>query len=214
MLNLEDLKKAHSEKKSLIAGRLSDFSNFSNSHNDRKIFEELVFCILAANTSAKMGITTVREIRDILFTADVKKLSGRLKGIYRFYNVRADYIVHTRNFLMKEYDLRLMDHLLSFSNPLERRDFLAMTRDIKGIGFKEASHFLRNVGFRGYSILDKHVIKCLYELGVIHSVKSPSTRKQYLETEQALKEFSRENDFDPDELDLLLWSEKTGEILK
>lgn len=214
MLTLDDLKRSHSEKELLISGRLSEFRSIIETGNDEQIFRELVFCILAAGTSAKMGIATVAEINDILLDADVPKLSQRLKGIYRFYNVRAGYIVHTRNFLIEKYDLKLKDHLLSIRDHLQRRDFLAMTRDIRGIGFKEASHFLRNIGFRGYSILDKHVVKGLYELGVIDDTKPPSTRKRYLAIETRLNSFAVKNGFDPDELDLLLWSEKTGEILK
>lgn len=214
MLTLDDLKRSHSEKELLISGRLSEFRSIIETGNDEQIFRELVFCILAAGTSAKMGIATVAEINDILLDADVPELSQRLKGIYRFYNVRAGYIVHTRNFLIEKYDLKLKDHLLSIRDHLQRRDFLAMTRDIRGIGFKEASHFLRNIGFRGYSILDKHVVKGLYELGVIDDTKPPSTRKRYLAIETRLNSFAVKNGFDPDELDLLLWSEKTGEILK
>lgn len=214
MLTLDDLKRSHSEKELLISGRLSEFRSIIETGNDEQIFRELVFCILAAGTSAKMGIATVAEINDILLDADVPELSQRLKGIYRFYNVRAGYIVHTRNFLIEKYDLKLKDHLLSIRDHLQRRDFLAMTRDIRGIGYKEASHFLRNIGFRGYSILDKHVVKGLYELGVIDDTKPPSTRKRYLAIETRLNSFAVKNGFDPDELDLLLWSEKTGEILK
>jgi N-glycosylase/DNA lyase len=83
-----------------------------------------------------------------------------------------------------------------------------------GLGYKEASHFLRNIGFRGYAILDKHILRSLYEFGVLDSPKPPTTKNRYIETENKFKEFANQLGIQLDELDLLLWSEKTGEILK
>ena len=87
-------------------------------------------------------------------------------------------------------------------------------KGIKGLGYKESSHFLRNVGLRGYAILDKHILRCLFEVGVLDSPQPPTTRTRYLATEQRLRDFARDVSIDFDELDLVLWSMKTGEILK
>jgi len=110
--------------------------------------------------------------------------------------------------------MRLRERLLSFRDPIERRDWLAQDPRVKGLGYKEASHFLRNVGFKGYGILDKHIVRSLYELKVIDSPKPPSTRGRYLDAENRMREFARTSGINFDELDLLLWSMKTGEILK
>lgn len=214
MLTVEALKLSYSKKKHHIRQRLAEFRTVTGSGDDNEIFNELVFCILAAGTSAKMAIDTVEKIKSFIPDADAGELSKNLKGIYRFYNIRAEYIVHTRNFLKRTCDMKLKEKLDTFSDDVARRDFLALTKDIRGIGYKEASHFLRNIGYRGYSILDKHVVKCLYELNVICSPNAPSGRKKYLEIEEKLKDFSHLHDIDPDELDLLLWSERTGIILK
>ncbi len=77
-----------------------------------------------------------------------------------------------------------------------------------------AIHYLRNIGFKGYSILDKHIVRCLAELGVIDSPKPPANRHRYLETESKMRQFATDAGIDFDELDLVLWSMKTGEILK
>ena len=87
--------------------------------------------------------------------------------------------------------MRLRDRLLSFDDPLARRDWLAREPRIKGLGYKEASHFLRNIGFKGYGILDKHIVRCLAELGVIDSPKPPTSRNRYLEVEERMREFAR-----------------------
>jgi N-glycosylase/DNA lyase len=120
----------------------------------------------------------------------------------------------TREHLRRDCSLRLRERLEGFADPLERRDWLARERGIKGLGYKEASHFLRNVGLRGYAILDKHILRCLTELGVVETPDPPATRARYLNTEDRLRRFARDARIDFDELDLILWSMKTGEILK
>ena len=135
-------------------------------------------------------------------------------GAHRFPNARPEYIVITRNYLQRSFSMRLRERLEGFRVASERRDWLAQDPRIKGLGYKEASHFLRNVGFKGYGILDKHVVRCLAEMGVIKSAKPPTSRKNYMETEGRMREFADKVRIDFDELDLVLWSMKTGEVLK
>lgn len=135
-------------------------------------------------------------------------------GAHRFPNARPAYVVSTRDYLQSSCSMRLRERLNSFSDPFERRDWLATEPGIKGLGFKESSHYLRNIGFKGYSILDKHIVRCLAELGVIDSPKPPANRHRYLETESRMRQFAASVSIDFDELDLVLWSIKTGEILK
>jgi N-glycosylase/DNA lyase len=66
----------------------------------------------------------------------------------------------------------------------------------------------------GYAILDKHILRCLSEVGVIDSPKPPSTRLRYIEIEKRFRAFAQGVKIDFDELDLVLWSMRTGEILK
>jgi Thermostable 8-oxoguanine DNA glycosylase len=208
------LKLAYLDKKDLIKARLNEFEETFEKGDDRRIFEELVFCTFTANASARMGLKAVDAIKDILMDAGPEELSGRLQRVHRFPNARANYIVHTREYLKREFDFKLKDLILSFGDPLERRDFFAGCNDIKGLGYKEASHFLRNIGFRGYAILDKHILQSLYEFGVLNNPKPPTTRNKYLQIESEFKKFATQLGIKLDEFDLLLWSEKTGEILK
>ncbi len=135
-------------------------------------------------------------------------------GAHRFPNARPGYVLVTRDYLQESCAMRLRERLWSYRNPIERRDWLAQEPRVKGIGYKEASHFLRNIGFKGYGILDKHIIRSLHELKVIDSPKPPATRGQYLEVESRMRQFADHTGINFDELDLLLWSMKTGEILK
>jgi N-glycosylase/DNA lyase len=210
----EDLVQSYVRKKNLIKARLNEFREVWERGDDIRIFEELVFCVFTAGASARMGLRSLECIRDILMEASSEGLASRLRHVHRFPNARAGYIVTTREYFRREFGFRLKELISSFGDPLERRDFFALNKNIKGIGYKEASHFLRNIGFFGYAILDKHIVRSLYEFGVIESPRPPGTRKRYLEVERRFKEFALEVGISPDELDLLLWSEKTGEILK
>jgi N-glycosylase/DNA lyase len=210
----QGLQSSYLGKRALIKSRLREFKLVFEQGDDRRIFEELVFCIFTANAISRMGLKAVDAVKDVLMDADAEKLSSRLQHVHRFPNVRARYIVHTREFLKKEFGFNLKGLILSFRDHLGRRDFFASHKDIKGLGYKEASHFLRNIGFRGYAILDKHILLSLYEFRVIDSLKPPATRDKYLQIETKFREFAKTLEIDSDELDLFLWSEKTGEILK
>jgi len=176
----------------------------------------MVFCIFTAGASAKMGLRAVEAVRPLLKAGRQKTMTRALveAGAHRFPNARPEYIVITRHYLQRSFSMRLRERLQSFQDAFERRDWLAQDPRIKGLGYKEASHFLRNVGFKGYGILDKHVVQCLAEMGVIKSAMPPTNRKNYLETEARMREFAKQVGIDFDELDLVLWSMKTGEVLK
>lgn len=176
----------------------------------------MVYCIFTAGASAKMGLRAVEAVRPFLASGQQQDMTSALvaAGAHRFPNARPGYVVVTRDYLQSSCSMRLRECLETFRDPCERRDWLATEPRIKGLGYKEASHYLRNIGFKGYSILDKHIVRCLAELDVIDSPRPPTNRKRYLETESKMRQFAGDVGIDFDELDLVLWSIKTGEILK
>jgi N-glycosylase/DNA lyase len=197
-----------------IRERLAEFHEIWEEGSDARLWEELVYCIFTAGASARMGLRSVEAVRPLLFEGGHEELRGALTGRHRYPSSRSGYVVATREHLMTDCGLRLRARLESFGDPLARRDWLAREKGIKGLGYKEASHFLRNVGLKGYAILDKHILRCLAEVGVIESPQPPTTRARYLETERRLRQFAGDLRIDFDEMDLVLWSLKTGEILK
>jgi N-glycosylase/DNA lyase len=161
-----------------------------------------------------MGLRSVESVRPVLMGGSKREIQQALAGRHRFPNNRGAYVYETREYLREHCGLHLNGKLRSFKVADERRDFLAANSNVRGIGYKEASHFLRNIGYRGYAILDKHLLSRLSEFEVIDSPKPPSTKKGYLAIEEKLKLFASSIGIDFDELDLLLWYTKTGEILK
>lgn len=213
-ITIENIKGAHRERRPEIRRRLAEFAAIGRRGTDLDLWEEMVFCFFTGGCSARMGLNALDAVRPILLTGDQTALASALSGVHRYPNARARYIVASRNFLQGHCALRLRKKLRSFACPLERRDWLANEKGIKGLGYKEASHYLRNIGFKGYAILDKHVLNCLTELKIIDDPKPPNTRSKYLMVEGKLKDLTDATGIDIDELDLVLWSLKTGVILK
>ncbi|HEV2915629.1 MAG TPA: N-glycosylase/DNA lyase [Pyrinomonadaceae bacterium] len=215
-MTIDDVRATHRIRRREIEARLAEFRDVWETGTDARLWEELVYCIFTAGASARMGLRAVEAIRHLLFEGTREEMTRALveARAHRYPAARPGYIITTRDYLQEDCGMRLRARLLSFTDPLARRDWLARERRIKGLGYKEASHFLRNVGFGGYAILDKHILRSLAELGVIESPQPPTTRERYLRTEEHLRHFARDAGVDFDELDLVLWSMKTGEILK
>lgn len=213
-LTIEKIRAAHKERRTEIRNRLSEFKDVWTKGSDADIWREMVFCFFTGGCSAKMGLRSVEAVRHLIDRGTQEELARALTGSHRYPNARSRYIVVSRQFLQDDCKMRLRERLEGFENGLERRDWLVKEKGIKGLGYKEASHFLRNIGFTGYAILDKHVLNCLYELEIIDEPKPPNSRSRYLSIESDLKDFSRSLGIDFDEMDLVLWSIKTGEILK
>ncbi|MBC8032378.1 MAG: DNA lyase [Pyrinomonadaceae bacterium] len=213
---VENIRATHAQRKKEIRARLNEFREVWRNGSDLQLWEELVYCIFTAGASARMGSKAVEAVRPLLIEGDAKEMTKALvaAGAHRFPVARPGYIVVTRNYLLADCKMSLRRKLNSFTDPIERRDWLAQEKQVKGLGYKEASHYLRNIGHSGYAILDKHVMSCLLDLKVVDTAKPPSARARYLEVERKLRSFAQGIGIDFDELDLVLWSMKTGEVLK
>lgn len=213
-LTIENIRLTHSIRRDEIAEKLAEFTTIGTSGTDEDLWAEMVFCFFTGGCSARMGLNSLAAVRHLLMTADVEELTEQLIGKHRYPNARSKYIVASRTFLVEHCNMQLRDKLNSFADAHDRRDWLVREKGIKGLGYKEASHYLRNIGYRGYAILDKHVLNCLAELKIIDEAKPPNTRLKYLTIEEKLRQFTTDVGIDFDEMDLVLWSMKTGVILK
>ncbi|MEW6207926.1 MAG: N-glycosylase/DNA lyase [Acidobacteriota bacterium] len=213
-MNIEELKEIYRRKCQEIQATLAEFERVGRRASDERLFEELTFCIYTAGASARMGLRCVASVRSVLMTGSVEDIQLALARKHRWPEARGAYVFETREYLREHCQLRIRELLEGFETANERRDFFAANPRVRGIGYKEASHYLRNVGFRGYAILDKHILARLAEFSVIENPKPPSSKKKYVALEENMKRFACETGIDFDELDLLLWYSKTGEILK
>lgn len=171
-------------------------------------FSELCFCILTANASADMGIKVQRKLRYEGFAKSKPSQLAKLlkQNGARFYNKRAEYIASSR-----KYDGKLKKMITSMNNQFKAREWLS--RHIKGMGYKEASHFLRNTGHGNLAILDKHILRVLREHDLIGDFKTLS-KKRYIAIEHVLRDISDKLYMPLGKLDLYIWYLDTGKVLK
>jgi N-glycosylase/DNA lyase len=125
----------------------------------------------------------------------------------RFHNVKAARLLALRD------QWRQVDQALTVANSAPEAR-LWLVENVSGLGMKEASHFLRNVGHRGLAILDRHILRCLVGEGALAEVPEVGGKRKYLEVEQTFKAFADYVGIDSDELDLLFWSKFTGRVFK
>lgn len=210
---INQLIKNYRLKRDEIKRRLEEFKEVL-SQSDERVFTELAFCICTPQskaTAAWNSITTLVK-NDYLFSGSENVIRPFLNTV-RFCENKSKYIVEARNFFTKSSKLQIKEKIKSFDDPFKLRDWLE--ESIKGFGMKESSHFIRNIGLGSdIAILDVHILKNLKEYGVIDEVPEALTKKNYLEIESKMREFSKLVKIPMDELDLLFWSEETGMIFK
>ena len=193
-----------SEIGKMVERRVKEFEE--NKSSDR-IFEELCFCILTANFNAERAIRIQEKIGNGFLTFSQERLAEELKRLgHRYPKTRARYIAEAR-----KYKNSLKKIINSFKDERKLREWLV--KNIKGIGYKEASHFLRNVGFKNLAIIDFHVLELLTKHKLARKPKT-LTRKKYLEIERKLRRMAKKLNLSLAELDLYLWYLETGKILK
>ncbi len=190
---LSDLKNLNIE--AAVNKKLTEFENQKN------IFSELSFCILTANYNAERAIQIQKTIGKGFSTLSEKQLANKLKQLgYRYPNIRAKYITEARKY---KFNLSQDDQ--------KARDWLV--KNIKGLGYKEASHFLRNIGYKNVAIIDFHIVDLLRKYNLTQ-IKKPINKTKYFEIENILKKISKRSKLNLAELDLYLWYMETGKILK
>lgn len=204
---LQSIKNLKNSKiKNLVDTRLREFKEIGNGSSN-EIFEELCFCILTANFNAERSMKIQMEIGDGFLTISKSDLARKLRELgHRFPNRRARYIFDARR-----HKNILKDIVKTFNDGNELREWIV--KNVKGIGYKEASHFLRNIGYTSFAIIDFHIIDVLTKHNVIEKPRV-LTKRKYLEIEDLLGKIAGKSNVNLAELDLYLWYMETGKILK
>lgn len=211
---IAQLKKIYGTMKGQIVSRLKEFKNILPQKDDDEIFSELAFCLLTPQSRAKScweAILAMKEA-DVLLKGSSVQLKKKLRCV-RFHNKKAEYLVEARSLFISNGKLSIKPLLTGFGHASECREWLV--KNIRGLGYKEASHFLRNMGMGDdIAILDRHILRNLEFLGVIEEIPASIGRSKYLEIEEKMAKFAKKTGIPLAHLDLLLWFKETGEIFK
>lgn len=210
-----EVKLIYCEIKENVEKRLDDFKNVWFTGNDIDIYVELAFCVLTPQSKARNAWGAINKLRDdFLLLEGTEEEIAEYLNVVRFKNNKAKNLVLLREKMSNEDGVISAKKIVdSLGEVHEKREWLV--ENIRGIGYKEASHFLRNVGFGDeIAILDRHILKNLVRLGVIEEVPKTLTRKKYMEIEDKMLRYSEKIGIPMDHLDLLLWYLEAGEIFK
>lgn len=208
------LKNEYNSIKKDIKLRLDDFSAIWEKGSEEDIFYELMFCLMTPQSKAELCWASVKRVRekDIKEIRRSEDLHGDMAGV-RFKFKKSEYILEARDKFFREGYFSIKEQIKSFDDVYGIREWLV--KEIKGIGYKEAGHFLRNIGFgKEISILDRHILKNLKSFGVLNLIPSSMTKKKYLEIEKKMSRFAEKIDIPLDHLDLLFWYREVGKIFK
>lgn len=204
---LTELLTLYEERKDAIRSRLADFLHVPPS----EYLYELLYCLLTPQTSAENAEKAVSQLREQSFDTqhvNPEPILANRSHYIRFHKTKAKHLL-----LIKQTMPRILEALSTGRSSFEQREWLV--KNVKGLGYKEATHFLRNIGRNdGLAILDRHILRNLKRYGAIRSLPKSLSRKQYLAIERRFKKFSDRLGIPVDELDLLFWSMETGEIRK
>ncbi|ODN31199.1 N-glycosylase/DNA lyase [Fervidobacterium thailandense] len=192
---LQDLEKIRAEARPLVEARWTEFEKLRLEGSEDDLYGELCFCILTANWSAQGGIRAQKLIGHGFSTMSFEELAEKLRTVgHRYPEARAKYIVENRWLLGK------LREIIAQPDP---REFIV--KNVKGLGWKESSHFLRNVAFPDYAILDKHVLRTMHSYGLIDEIPKGWTRKKYLDYEERLRKVADAFGEPLGKFDLYLW---------
>lgn len=210
----DELRQKYGKKKADIEKRLQDFRDVFG-FSDDDIFAELCFCLLTPQSRAKSCWRAVEKLKEtgLLYSGSPEEIKKWLAAV-RFNENKSKYIVEARKVFSDENgNVSIKNKLNALSSPIAMREWLV--ENVKGYGLKEASHFLRNIGFGDdIAILDRHILKNLARYGVIGEIPKSLTDKKYFEIEEKMRSFARSTGIPFSHLDLLWWSEEAGEIFK
>lgn len=193
--------------KKTVDSRLKEFDAVAKK-DDNAWFNELCFCILTANSKARTALAIQKEMGCFGFCEHSQEKISEIiqRNKHRFHNNKSRFIVEARKYK------NIKTLLSEYSNEFDMREFLV--KNVNGLGYKEASHFLRNVGFKNVSILDRHILNLLFENKYIKEVPKPLTKKKYFEIEKIFQKLAKDINMSCAELDLYMWYMKAGEVLK
>lgn len=211
---IDEFRQTYETIKDGIIVRLNQFKKIWKTSDDNQLFGELVFCLLTPQSRAKSCGKCVELLieKESLFNDDAVFISKKLTGV-RFHNNKAKYIVKARKQFLESDKISLKSKLTEFNNIFVTRDWFV--KNVSGMGYKEASHFLRNIGLGNeIAILDRHILKNLNFAQVIKEIPAALSPKKYLEIENEMRLFSNKIDIPLSHLDFVLWYKEAGEIYK
>jgi N-glycosylase/DNA lyase len=191
-----------------VRSKIDHFASFKDK-SDEEWFSELCFCLLTANSKASTACKIQADLGGKGFLKKSPEFICKTiqKHKHRFHNNKTKFIVEAR----KHHKIKETVQS-QLTKPKKLREWLV--NNIKGYGYKEASHFLRNTGYLDFAILDRHILNLMLEHKVIRKKPTTLNKKKYTYIESRFKMLAKKVNMSCAELDYYMWYMKAGEVLK
>jgi N-glycosylase/DNA lyase len=175
---------------------------------------ELLFCILTPQSKAQVCWGAIEDMTcsKILLDGDREQILEAV-GMVRFKYRKTDFLIKARNRFYHNGNIDLLNFIRDLRDPIEAREWFV--KNIKGLGYKESSHFLRNIGLGDdIAILDRHILRNLLRSKVIEKIPGSLSARRYLEVEKKMRRFANDIEIPLSHLDIVIWYISTGSIFK
>lgn len=213
----DELIEFYNQNRVRIQNRLSEFKQIPK----EKYFYELCFCLCTPQSKAANALIVQNTLESLNFqqneinTDTIAEILRKKENYIRFHNQKSKRIVN-----LKTYFYKIEEVLKSSNDNYLKRDKIQEL--VNGFGYKEAGHFMRNIGYENLAILDRHILKNLKNAGAFDNFSANSTnaipkissKSQYHSVEKIFLEFADKVGISIDELDLLFWAYENGDIIK
>ena len=202
----EELIAHYEHAKEEIKARLLSFKSVK----PEEYFYELCYCLCTPQSKAASAMQVQEKLKQLDFYSakfDPTEILQDRSHYIRFHNQKAQRLLDAIEIFPTV--LQILNSDVSAS--AKRSELNAI---IKGMGMKECSHYLRNIGETGLAILDRHILKHLVKAGLYSELPNIQSVNNYLKVEAKFIEFANNIQIPMDELDLLFWSYENGRILK
>lgn len=190
-----------------------------------QIWHELCLCILSSNVPYELARSSLAHlVKTELVESDTLLSNRKAKTIiarelarpiylprkkdgtfrkYRFPRVRAHNIVDAAHVLYSSGN-----GIQSMLESSEEHEWVRnnLAEKVPGIGLKESSHFLRNIGYSSnLAIIDAHIVSFLKHLKILPDDYGSITSKNYFVLEDLMQQMSKEYSLNLAILDNAIW---------
>jgi len=187
---------------------------------EHNVFRELAACILGGQVTFEQALAATNRLRDVEVVKAVRSKTRRaslVRGVqnalrgdlnkctgYRFWRTRSVFIVDSAFGIYRDGD-GLLPILRQTKDQKRTRECVVALA--KGIGPKQASLFLRNVGYGDeLAILDCHVLRFMHYVGLCRELpKSVGNIRAYEALERILSIYARGFGWGLQILDQAIW---------
>jgi N-glycosylase/DNA lyase len=188
-------------------------------HDEAMLWRELSCCVLSSQVPYELAVEYARQIAEasllispVSLVVLTKKLEALLRTpalvggrrrMYRFPSSKAHQLARTRAAVTNAAGT-LTSLINSFESPTAAREWFSTFAP--GVGPKQASMFLRNVGLSyELAVLDRHVISYMHAQELLSSEESLARLVSYSRVEERLSSHAAQMGHEVGYLDWAIW---------